>query len=234
MAVKKKLVSTNANIDRRRVSADNNRGINNSGKIVGFTPVKATPTEALAAKGQKATGLAKREGPFGASSFLDEAGKKSGVKSQKALDAVNASASIVSQVLLAEMSGAVAGKVAGAAISKVASRYGKAAAEGAFDIAAKGLGASGKGGKIKNVMTPFGKTIASTNIGTKAAQAARMENLVTRAEQISVGGLRGAKTKGAADATKVILGAKAAGRVAGAVAAAKTVTKSSKGNNKRK
>jgi hypothetical protein len=72
-------------------------------------------------------------------------------------------------VTLLPGSGQVTRYVAGKAGSKVA--------QAAFKASTKGFGASGAGGKIKNVMTPFGKTIASTRIGSPAQQAASMGNL---------------------------------------------------------
>lgn len=44
---------------KKSTNNDGDRGINKNGKIVGFTPIKAKPTEAFTAVGQKATGLAK-------------------------------------------------------------------------------------------------------------------------------------------------------------------------------
>ena len=78
--------------------------------------------------------------------------------------------------------GAVFKSAAQAFVKKVSSVVGGAS----FKAASKGLGsATGAGGKVKTVMTPMGKTLASTNIGTAAQQGARIENLLKNADRIS-------------------------------------------------
>jgi len=148
------------------------------------------PTAAFTNKGQKATGLAKsnvtdrfastaktpvknaKSGFAGSGSSL---GSSFGVSKITKTNVANAAFAAT----LLPGSGQVTRYVAGAT--------GKFVAKTTFGVASKGLEVSGAGGKIKNVMTPFGKTIASTRIGSPAQQAASMGGLVKRAENIATG-----------------------------------------------
>jgi hypothetical protein len=99
----------------------------------------------------------------------------------------------------------------------VAGKLGGIVAKDTFAVASKGLEASGAGGKIKDVMTPFGKTIASTRIGSPAQQAASMGGLIKRAENIATG-------SGQAIANRVVRGMNTAGNIVktGTIAAVAT------------
>lgn len=97
---------------------------------------------------------------------------------------------------------AVTGKIAGVVGQKVST----VVEEAAWNAASKGLGASGAGGKVKNVTTPMGKTLGSTNIGSAAQQAARMNNLAANAEKI-------AYSTSAEVARKAIRGINSAGKI---------------------
>jgi hypothetical protein len=74
---------------------------------------------------------------------------------------------------------AAAGAVLGKAANYLGAKAGTRVTEAAFKASTKGFGASGAGGKVKNVMTPMGKTLGSTSIGSSAQQSARMGNLET-------------------------------------------------------
>ena len=117
---------------------------------------------------------------------------------------------------------AATGKIAGV----VGQRVSTVVEEAAWNAASKGLGASGAGGKVKNVMTPMGKTLGSTNIGSAAQQAARMNNLAANAEKI-------AYSTSAEVARKAIRGINSAGKIvrvgaAGALLASNVAPKKKK------
>ena len=80
----------------------------------------------------------------------------------------------------------VGGAVAEIAAKAVVKKVGSVVGEAAFGAASKGLEkATGAGGKVKTVMTPMGKTLGSTSIGSPAQQGARIENLLKNADRIS-------------------------------------------------
>ena len=138
------------------------------------------PTAAITKPGQKATGLAK---PTVKDRFASTA--KTPVKNAKSGFAGSGSSigsslgvskitktGVANAALAATLlpgSGQVARYVAGKAGGKVA--------QATFKASTKGFGASGAGGKVSNVMTPFGKTLGSTSIGSAGQQSARMGNL---------------------------------------------------------
>lgn len=74
---------------------------------------------------------------------------------------------------------AAAGAIIGKAANYLGAKAGMRVADAAFKASTKGFGASGAGGKVSTVMTPFGKTLGSTSIGSPGQQAARMSNLET-------------------------------------------------------
>ena len=105
---------------------------------------------------------------------------------------------------------AIGGPILKAATGKIARVVGQKVStvveEAAWKAASKGLGASGAGGKVKNVMTPMGKTLGSSSIGSPAQQAARMNNLAANAEKI-------AYSTSAEVARKAIRGINSAGKI---------------------
>lgn len=195
MAAKKKSISNSDG------NSDGNRGINKDGKVVGFTPIKAKPTEAFTNPGQAAKGLAK---PSSNNRFsMDDAGKKSGVASQKAFDVLQRAAKEVTIAAASYGAGGLVGRAAAAGIGRLGLRYGGAAADSAFETAAKGLEGMSSGGKIKNVVTPLGKTIAISKLMTEGQVAAARSGLEQRAINIAIDAGSGAVSKAAQDATKV-------------------------------
>jgi hypothetical protein len=135
------------------------------------------PTAAITKPGQKPTGLAPRTpAPVGKRTPIKNAGSGfagSGMPLGASLGVSKITKGNVANAALAATllpgSGQVTRYVAGKAGSIVASA--------AFKASTKGFGASGAGGKVKNVMTPFGKTLGSTSIGSAGQQSARMGNL---------------------------------------------------------
>ena len=158
------------------------------------------PTEAITAKGQQATGLAKSSSSDRFASKAKTPVKQAGKgfagsgspvgtslklsQPTKASNVVNAALAVTALPGSGQVRSAVAkalGKKAGIVGGKVA-----AAAEGAaWRSASKGLGASGAGGKVSKTFTPFGQTLRSTAIGTPKQQAARMSGLTARAANIT-------------------------------------------------
>lgn len=99
--------------------------------------------------------------------------------------------------------------------------------EAAFKASTKGFGASGAGGKIKDVTTPFGKTIASTSIGSPGQQAARMNNL-------EYAKIKEAVRAGSDIGNQVIRGVNKAGKVVRATTVAGVVGKGVANKTKKK
>lgn len=80
----------------------------------------------------------------------------------------------------------VGSKGSGKIAKKVGEKVGGFVSGHSFDAASRGLsGATGMGGKIKTVTTPFGKTVAGTKVGSAAEQSARIENLYAAAAKTS-------------------------------------------------
>jgi hypothetical protein len=175
-------------------------------KVDWKTPGK--PTEAITNKGQKATGLSK---PTTQDRFSSTAKTKlstghfanSGNPNSKQFNVTKGN---VANAALIAVGGpilkAATGKIAGVVGQKVST----VVEEAAWNAASKGLGASGAGGKVKNVMTPMGKTLGSSSIGSPAQQAARMNNLAANAEKI-------AYSTSAEVARKAIRGINSAGKI---------------------
>ena len=140
------------------------------------------PTAAITKPGQKATGLAK-------STVKDRFASTAKTPVKKATSGFAGSATPLGASMGANPLNK--GQIANAALTAtllpgsgqvrnyLGAKAGGKVAEAAFKASTKGFGASGAGGKIKDVTTPFGKTIASTGIGSSAQQSARMGNLET-------------------------------------------------------
>lgn len=154
---------------------------------------KIKPDTAITKKGQKATGLSKSTTPDRFASTAKTPVYKAGTGLRGSGTPLGTSFGISeptkkSNVINAAL--AVTGvKGTGIVAQKVGQAAGKFVGNKAFPILAKGLEASGMGGKIYGALTPQGRAIASTAIGTSAQQAARMENLtkiaVSRSNQIA-------------------------------------------------
>lgn len=167
------------------------------------------PTEAFTKPGQKATGLTKSSTPDRFSSTA-----KTKVKNANSGFAGSGS-SLGSSLGVSKITkGSVANAAfvatalpgSGQVTRYVAGKLGGIVAKETFVVASKGLEVSGAGGKIKDVMTPFGKTIASTRIGSPAQQAASMGGLIKRAENIATG-------SGQRIGNKIVRGMNTAGNV---------------------
>jgi len=141
-------------------------------------PVK--PTAAFTNVGQKATGLAK-------STVKDRFASTAKTPVKKANSGFTGSGSSLGSSLGVSKitKGGVANAVfaatllpgSGQVAKYLGAKAGGKVVDAAFKASTKGFGASGAGGKVKNVMTPFGKTLGSTSIGSSAQQSARMGNL---------------------------------------------------------
>jgi hypothetical protein len=178
------------------------------------------PTAAFTKPGQKATGLAK-------STVKDRFSSTAKTPVKNAGSGFAGSGSSLGSSL--GVSKITKGSVANAALAAtllpgsgqvtryVAGKAGGIVANAALKASTKGFGASGAGGKIKNVMTPMGPTIASTSIGSAGQQSARMNNLLT-------GKVKEATSAGLDVANKVVRGMGKAGNIvkAGSIAAVAT------------
>lgn len=175
----------------------------------GFVPPKGMPqlkpvgkpTEAIVAPGQKAKGLGKstKDNRFASnaktpvkkagSGFAGSGGTlSSGFKDIKKGDIVNA--------LLTVTALPGSGQVKVAVAKAVGKRVGALADNATFKVLSRRLaGATGEGGKVSRTVTPYGPTLRSTKIGTKAEQGARMNNLLIGADKAAVAAGREAKTQ---------------------------------------
>ena len=164
---------------KNRDGGGSSRGMNSKGKTVGFVAPKGMPqlknapkpTEAITAKGQKATGLGKSAKD---NRFASTAKTPVQVVKEPSLGDVARFAATVF----------AATKGKGNFSRWSAGKLGGLAEGAAFQAASKGLSASGKGGKVLRTVTPMGPTLRSTRIGSPAQQAARMENLLKNASKI--------------------------------------------------
>lgn len=96
------------------------------------------------------------------------------------------------------------GQVANWAAKKVGTKIGGAAASGAWDVAAKGLGAISSGGKVSKTFTPMGPTLRSTRIMSSAQKGAALTGLETRAGNIASAAGRAAGNAAAGITKKVV------------------------------
>lgn len=149
------------------------------------------PDTAITKKGQKATGLASPRGTdrYSTTAKTPIRPAQSGLRGtgtplNVSLGYKPTKGNVVNAALTA-----TGVKGTGVVAKTVGKAAGKFVGNKAFPILAKGLEASGMGGKIYGALTPQGRAIASTAIGTSAQQAARMENLtkiaVSRSNQIA-------------------------------------------------
>lgn len=131
---------------------------------------------------------------------------------KKIINPNNTKNAIGNQIKGAVLTGPLIGAAVGKAAGYVGAKAGGKVVDAAFKASTKGFGASGAGGKIKDVLTPFGKTISATRIGTDAQQAARMGNLETAK-------IKEAVSAGADIGMQVIRGINMAGKIVKAPAA---------------
>jgi hypothetical protein len=138
------------------------------------------PTAAFTKPGQKATGLAKSSVPDRFASTATTPVKKAGSGFAGSSGSLGSSFG-VSKITKGNVANAALAATllpgSGQVTRYVAGKAGSIVASAAFKASTKGFGASGAGGKVKNVMTPFGKTLGSTSIGSAGQQSARMGNL---------------------------------------------------------
>lgn len=153
------------------------------GKTINWDkPGTRKPTEAITQKGQKATGLAK---PTTTDRFSSTAKTKlstgpfanSGNPNSKQFNVTKGNVANAALTIAASPLSVGRGAV-GPVTSAVVKKVNKYVGGKALPVLAKGLDKPGVGGKIKDVITPMGKTIASTRIGTPAQQSAQMGNLM--------------------------------------------------------
>ena len=179
------------------------------------------PTEAFTKPGQKATGLAKSSTPDRFASTAKTPVKKATSGFAGSGTPLGASMGInpvnKGQIANAALT-AVALPGSGQVRNYLGAKAGTRVTEAAFKASTKGFGASGAGGKVKNVMTPFGKTLGSTSIGSSGQQAARMNNL-------EYAKIKEAVRAGADIGTQVTRGMNQAGKVVKGVVAGGVVTK---------
>ena len=226
--------------------SDGDRGINRKGQTVSFEGKKVVfpakpvvkPSEAVTSKGVPAKGLSGAKNK----NLASKPGSKSGVASQKGFDAVNKIASVVSQTALSAAVGGAVGKVGTQATIGAAKRLGVKAfqntggaawAAGSRNVA----GASGAGGRVARTMTPFGPTLRSTKIGSKAEQAARISGLERVYENLAVRAGRIEQTRKIVSTVKTGRAATQVGAVGGAAvagAAGRQINRRARGGAKKK
>jgi hypothetical protein len=167
------------------------------------------PTAAITKPGQKATGLAKSSVPDRFASTATTPVKKAGSGFAGSSGSLGSSLG-VSKITKTNVTNAALAVTllpgSGQVTRYVAGKAGGVVANAALKASTKGFGASGAGGKIKNVMTPMGPTIASTSIGSAGQQSARMNNLLT-------GKVKEATSAGLDVANKVVRGMNKTGKV---------------------
>jgi hypothetical protein len=167
------------------------------------------PTAAITKPGQKATGLAKSSVPDRFASTATTPVKKAGSGFAGSSGSLGSSLG-VSKITKTNVANAAFAATllpgSGQVTRYVAGKAGGVVANAALKASTKGFGASGAGGKIKNVMTPMGPTIASTSIGSAGQQSARMNNLLT-------GKVKEATSAGLDVANKVVRGMNKTGKV---------------------
>jgi hypothetical protein len=87
------------------------------------------------------------------------------------------------------------GQVRNAIAKKLGASRATSVYNSTINYSAKGLDASGMGGKVMRTQTPFGPTLRSTVVGSPGQQSARMNNLFSRADKIAKGAAKTEQTK---------------------------------------
>lgn len=181
------------------------------------------PTAAFTKTGQKATGLAPRTpAPDGKRtpirtniSGLSMRGSGTPLGTSMGINPLNKG-----QIANAALT-AVALPGSGQVRNYLGAKAGTRVTEAAFKASTKGFEASGAGGKVKNVMTPFGRTLGSTSIGSAGQQSARMGNLeIAKAKEAARAGrdIAGQVVRGMNKAGKTVKGVVIGGVVGKGVA----------------
>ena len=177
------------------------------------------PTAAFTKPGQKAKGLAPRTpAPAGKRTPIKNAGSGFAGSGTPLGASMGMNPLNKGQIANAALT-AVALPGSGQVRNYLGAKAGGRVTEAAFKASTKGFGASGAGGKVKNVMTPFGKTLGSTSIGSSGQQAARMNNL-------EYAKIKEAVSAGSDIGKQVIRGVNKAGKVVRATTVAGVVGKS--------
>lgn len=209
------------------------RGMNKKGQTVSFGGKKVVfpaqsnvkPTEAVTAKGQKATGLAKSD----SKRFKPELSKNIPT-SQRGINALSSAGRFAAESVVLGAAGkgiSVAGKALGKTLGKRAfQKTGGAAYQAGMERLA---GASGAGGRVSKTQTPFGPTLRSTKIGSAAEQSARMGNLAVGVEKQAIRAGEIARSETTKSVAKATTAAKNTAIVAGTAASS---TKARKNANK--
>lgn len=157
-----------------------------SGKQIKWRdPKNYKSNTAITQKGQKATGLTKSNA---ANRFSSPAKTKvSSAFSMRASGTPLGTSMAINPLNKGQVANAVmtatglrgSGQVVKAIESKAATTVGRMTNNATFKALTDNVArATGAGGKVKTVQTPFGPTLGSTKIGTAKQQAARIDNLV--------------------------------------------------------
>jgi hypothetical protein len=228
---------------KKKSDPKDTRGMNTKGQTVTYkgkqvsfpAQTKVKPTEAITAKGQKATGLAKS----GRRDFLP------GTSASRAKwNAEDRKQKIVEGVVRTGIELGVGG-VVGGAVAKGATVAGRALTRAAgtrqfaktatatYGAASRGLAkATGEGGKVSRTQTPFGPMLRSTRIGSEAQQAQRMGGLYRAAEKTAmISGAR-AKQETISAGLKATRKAAGIGGLTAGLAGGKAVTKKANRNKR--
>lgn len=225
-----------ATMAKNRDGGGSTRGMNSKGKTVSFTPPKnmpqltpSKPTEAIVAKGQKATGLAKSTKDNRFASNAKAPGKESvisrGVSNiGKAIVGVSG-AGAMANAIMKPTKKSVTGGVVAAATSFGAGAVGKAFAKGAR-VASGGAATTAKT-VVKSVKPSTGRAIIE-GVGGRATVASGVKRVAAQTT-VSAAKVRA----GQAMVDKQIAG-RVAKNVAGAAAAYRASTTTQKKDNKKK
>ena len=234
MAQKKKSTTGSGSKNNQKKS------VTYKGKKVDFSqPSKLKPTEAITAKGQKATGISGKNPNITAV----RAGINKQKRDQRTLNALEKTARIVTEGALMAGTGGAAGAIGKRATVSIAKKLGMKAFEKtggmAYSAGMRNLaGATGAGGKVSRTMTPFGPTLRSTRIGTGAQQSARMGNLAKGVENTATRAGKMAQTDKIISSVKTGRKLTQAGSVLGTVGAGvagrKAGSRGGKGTSKKK
>ena len=233
MATKKKSTQSDDADERRKKSDSKNNNStkkpdqkkSSGGQTITYkgktlTEYRGAPTEAFTNVGQRATGLAKAKPGTRGMATPKTPVKKGGAGfagsgGPASTGMFNPTKSnIINAALTATM---LPGS--GQVRSYIARRVGAIADEAAFTAFGSKIAAStGRGGRVARTQTPFGPTLRSTAIGTKAQQSARIENLLIGVE-------KGAIQTNAITAAAVSKSLAKAGRIGRGAAAATLATR---------
>lgn len=184
------------------------------------------PTEAITAKGQKATGLAKstvKGNRFSSTAktpvYKTQQGLRgSGTPLASSLNYKPTKGNVVNAALTATaLPGS--GQFSRWAAGKIAGKVGGATGDATWTVASKGISSMKGGGRVYKASTPFGKTLGSTKIMNQGQKYAAMTGLETRAANIATTAERAAAGAASKITKQIIRKATGGAKVAGAGAA---------------